>query len=205
MYQTNTKAWASYQIRKIAGCACAGNAGKIFPTADFKGNRSFAIPAYITARASRTWRDAFRDRLPVVAGKTFPSFPAHAHPQFYVSGKRSMDRVPDALGLLYWEKLEKCKNACFACAYPAPVPVQLQVCNFSHFAGVISLSERELGVIIIMHNYITPSVCVLIKISYFTVNNVLVKIMGNYIYCMIAGVFCGCRKNMIKNMGCNLI
>ena len=23
--------WASYQIRKIAGCACAGNAGKVFP------------------------------------------------------------------------------------------------------------------------------------------------------------------------------
>ena len=26
--------------------------------------------------------------LPAVAGKTFPAFPAHAHPQFYVSGKR---------------------------------------------------------------------------------------------------------------------
>ena len=24
--------WASYQIRKIAGCACAGNAGNVFPT-----------------------------------------------------------------------------------------------------------------------------------------------------------------------------
>ena len=24
--------WASYQIRKIAGCACAGNAGTVFPT-----------------------------------------------------------------------------------------------------------------------------------------------------------------------------
>ena len=23
--------WASYQIRKIAGCACAGNAGNVFP------------------------------------------------------------------------------------------------------------------------------------------------------------------------------
>ena len=23
--------WSSYQIRKIAGCACAGNAGKVFP------------------------------------------------------------------------------------------------------------------------------------------------------------------------------
>ena len=31
--------WASYQIRKITGCACAGNAGNVFPATDFKGNR----------------------------------------------------------------------------------------------------------------------------------------------------------------------
>ena len=31
--------WATCQIRKIAGCACAGNAGNVFPTADFKGDR----------------------------------------------------------------------------------------------------------------------------------------------------------------------
>ena len=30
---------ASFQIRKIAGCACAGNAGNVFPATDFKGNR----------------------------------------------------------------------------------------------------------------------------------------------------------------------
>ena len=28
--------WASYQIRKIAGCACAGNAGKVFPRRRFQ-------------------------------------------------------------------------------------------------------------------------------------------------------------------------
>ena len=28
--------WASYQIRKIAGCACAGNAGNVFPHRRFK-------------------------------------------------------------------------------------------------------------------------------------------------------------------------
>ena len=32
-------AWASYQIRKIAGCACAGNAGKVFPRRRFHRNR----------------------------------------------------------------------------------------------------------------------------------------------------------------------
>ena len=31
--------WASHQKRKIVGCACAGNAGKVFPATDFKGNR----------------------------------------------------------------------------------------------------------------------------------------------------------------------
>ena len=31
--------WASFQIRKIAACACTGNAGNIFPATDFKGNR----------------------------------------------------------------------------------------------------------------------------------------------------------------------
>ena len=31
--------WAAYQIRKIAVCSCAGNAGNVFPATDFKGNR----------------------------------------------------------------------------------------------------------------------------------------------------------------------
>ena len=33
------QSWASYQIRKIAGCACTGNAGNVFLATDFKGNR----------------------------------------------------------------------------------------------------------------------------------------------------------------------
>ena len=31
--------WVSYQIRKNADCACAENAGNVFPTTDFKWNR----------------------------------------------------------------------------------------------------------------------------------------------------------------------
>ena len=53
--------------------------GTFSPAADFKGNRKLAIQAC---------RDAGRDRLPAVTGKTFPAIPAHAHPQFCVSGKR---------------------------------------------------------------------------------------------------------------------
>ena len=49
------KTWVSYQIRKIADCACTGNAGNVFSATDSKGNRQLAIPAHITAHASRTW------------------------------------------------------------------------------------------------------------------------------------------------------
>ena len=38
--------WASCQIRKIAGCACTGNAGIVFP-----GYHGLAIPPCITAHA----------------------------------------------------------------------------------------------------------------------------------------------------------
>ena len=79
--------WASYQI---AGCAWAGNVGNVFPTTDFKGNCKLTIPVCIRACASRTCYDACRDCLPAVAGKTFPAFPAHAHPQCYISGERPM-------------------------------------------------------------------------------------------------------------------
>ena len=54
--------WVSYQILKIAGCACVGKAGGFFPPLTFKGNRWLAIPTCITARAWRTCRDACRDR-----------------------------------------------------------------------------------------------------------------------------------------------
>ena len=66
--------WSSYQIRKIAGCACAGNVGNVFPAT--AGWRSRHAPC-ITARASRTCRDACRDRWPAVSfevsgGKNLP-------------------------------------------------------------------------------------------------------------------------------------
>ena len=37
--QVQCTPWASYQIRTIVGCACAGNARDIFPATDFIGNR----------------------------------------------------------------------------------------------------------------------------------------------------------------------
>ena len=34
--KNNVTIWASYQIRNIAGCACAGNAGNVFPRRRFQ-------------------------------------------------------------------------------------------------------------------------------------------------------------------------
>ena len=88
--RTRSLPWISYKIRKISDCACAGNAGNVFPATDFKGNRGLTIPACITARASRTCRDACRDRQPVMAGKRSRHSRRMRNPQFYVSGKRPM-------------------------------------------------------------------------------------------------------------------
>ena len=69
------QSWASNQIRKVVGCAGAGNAGNVFLATDFKGNRELAIPACITTRAWCTCRDACRDRQPAGVGTTFPDIP----------------------------------------------------------------------------------------------------------------------------------
>ena len=78
---------------KIRVAHAPGMPGTFSPAANFRGNYYIAIPACITARAWRTCRDACRDRLPAVTGKTFPAFPAHAQPQFCVSGKRPIDKM----------------------------------------------------------------------------------------------------------------
>ena len=45
--------WASYQIRKIANCACTGNAGNVFPDTDFKGNRVMHVPWCMSGSLTR--------------------------------------------------------------------------------------------------------------------------------------------------------
>ena len=41
----DTARWASYQIHKIAGCACAGNAGNVFPCRRFPREPIVSDPA----------------------------------------------------------------------------------------------------------------------------------------------------------------
>ena len=54
--------WASYQICNIAGCACAGKAGNVFPATDLERDRWLATLTCITIRAWRMCRTACRDR-----------------------------------------------------------------------------------------------------------------------------------------------
>ena len=81
---------ASYQIRIIAGCACAGNAGNVFPRRRFQRKLLVSDPGMHQGTCVTHVPWCMRDRLPAVTGKTFPAFPAHAHPQFCASGKRPM-------------------------------------------------------------------------------------------------------------------
>ena len=85
---------------KLRVAHAPGMPGTFSPTAEFKGNRELAIPACMKARACRTCRDACRDCLLAVAGKTFPAFPAHAHPQFDVFRKRPMTNIRSFWSLL---------------------------------------------------------------------------------------------------------
>ena len=71
--------WASYQIRKIAGCACAGNAGTFPPPQTSKQIASLRF-----RHASRHMHHARAVMHVGIAdprwlGKMFPAFPAHAH------------------------------------------------------------------------------------------------------------------------------
>ena len=85
--------WASYQIHKIAGCACAGNAGNIFPRRRFKRKPLVSDPGmhHGTCVTHVPW--CMSGSLACGDRKTFPAFPAHAHPQFCVSGKSPMDKL----------------------------------------------------------------------------------------------------------------
>ena len=82
--------WASYQIRKIVVCACAGNAGNVFPATDFKETASKR-----SRYASQHVRDAHAEMHvgmanPQWRGERSRHSRRMRNPQFYISGKRSM-------------------------------------------------------------------------------------------------------------------
>ena len=82
--------WASYQIRKIAGCTCAGDTGNVFPATDFKGNPLVSDPGmhhgsfvtHVPWCMSGSLTRCGRENVPSIAGECMHNL------QFYVSGKR---------------------------------------------------------------------------------------------------------------------
>ena len=86
----SSSSWASYQIRKIAGCACTWNAGNIFPPPQIRGpdmdhgtcvtHVPWCMPGSLTCVFLWSWWRGKRSRH----SRCMPN------PQFDVSGKRSM-------------------------------------------------------------------------------------------------------------------
>ena len=86
--------WASNQIRKIAGCVFPGKVRNAFPATDLK----VSDPG-MHHGASRTCRDACRNREPAVSGKRSRHSRRMRNPQFCVSGKRPMSPAISPLTL----------------------------------------------------------------------------------------------------------
>ena len=83
-----TVPWASYQIQKIAGCACAGNAGNVFPRRRFKRKPLVSDPGmhHGTCVTHVPW--CMSGSLTCGDGENVPGIPGACAPQFCVSGKR---------------------------------------------------------------------------------------------------------------------
>ena len=84
--------WAPCQIRKIAGCACAGNAGNVFPPPRVSnpGMHHGTCVTHVPWCKSRSITSGF---LWIHRREKSSRHSRHMrNPQFYVSGKRPMPR-----------------------------------------------------------------------------------------------------------------
>ena len=79
-YDSGMATWASYQIRKIAGCACAGNAGNVFPTRRLQRKPLASDPGMHQGTCVLTFG----------GGENVPGIPGACAPAIYVSCKRPM-------------------------------------------------------------------------------------------------------------------
>ena len=96
------KAWASCQIRKIVGCACAGNAGNVFPATWVSdpdmhhGMCVTRVPWWMprSLTSGFLWRWWW--------GKLSRHSRCMCNPQFYVSGKRPMIVIQCGTVIILW-------------------------------------------------------------------------------------------------------
>ena len=95
-------AWASYQIRKIVGCACTGNARNVFPTTTVRDPEMhhgmcvthvlWCSPGLLTSGFLWSWR----------RGKRSQNYRRMRNPQFYASGERFIVMVTSSSNELLW-------------------------------------------------------------------------------------------------------
>ena len=97
VHSTQLQSWASSQIRKISGCPCAGNAGNVSPTTDFKVRHARALMhvGIANPRGGREKCSRYSRRM--------------HNPLFYVSGKRPMGDIYPAANQYHF-----CEETCIA-------------------------------------------------------------------------------------------
>ena len=86
--------WASYEIRKIAGCAWVGNAGNVFPPSRVSDRDMQPDPCvtHVPWCLPGSLTNGFLWRL--WQGKRSRHSRRMRNPQFYISGKRPIYRLP---------------------------------------------------------------------------------------------------------------
>ena len=109
--------WASYQIRKIAGCACAGNAGNVFPRRRFQRKLLVSDPGmhHGTCVTHVPW--CMSGSLTCGDGENVPGIPGACAPailriwqeahsiQLHYVGFTNGTIILNAMNFLWWRKL----------------------------------------------------------------------------------------------------
>ena len=80
--------WASYQIRKIAGCACTGNAGNIFPRRRFERTLLVSDPVMHHGMCATHVPWCMSGSLTRGGGENVPGIPSACAFAILWSGKR---------------------------------------------------------------------------------------------------------------------
>ena len=97
-----TLQWASYQIRKLAGCACAGNAGNVFPRRRFQRKLLVSDPGmhHGTCVTHVPW--CMSGSLTCGDGENVPGIPGACAPAILRIWQEAHDNTTSANYLTMW-------------------------------------------------------------------------------------------------------
>ena len=105
--------WASSQIRKIGGFACAGNARNVSPlprVSNVDMHHGTCVKHVPWCMLHVPWCMLRSVSIAVGGGETFPAFPAHEQPGIvYVFGKRPIAKWIGSLSYAWWFKSHRLK------------------------------------------------------------------------------------------------